>query len=205
MNRLTAYSLLLTAFFLSGCVTRVTPYEADRVDQEIKGNRGVVRGKAAPATKTDRKKTKTMYNIEVELSSRHDDEISERKDSDVTGNQGYMVRKGVSKDRQAVSAPKSKSTSTLKGFGAPRTPQVVYQAPATSEGKYKKEKGSGAIVEKEDRQPRVYVVEKGDTLQKISKKMYGTTKKWNRIYDANKGILKSPDMIKVGQELVIPE
>jgi len=205
MSKFMAYGLLLTAFFVSGCVTRVTPYEADRVDQEMKGNRGVVRGRAAPATETDRKKTKTMYNIEVELSSRHDDTVSERKDSDVTGNQGYMVRKGVSKDRQAVSAPKSKNASTLKGFGAPRTPQVVYQKPTASEGKYKKEKGSGAIVEKEGMGPRVYVVEKGDTLQKISKKMYGTTKKWKRIYDANKGILKSPDMIKAGQELVIPE
>ncbi len=205
MNKFVAYSLLLTAFILSGCVTRVTPYEADRVDQEIKGNRGVVRGKAAPAPETDRKKTKTMYNIEIELSSRHDDKISERKDTGVYGNRGYMVKKSIPEDKKAVSAPKRKKTTTLMGFGAPRTPQVVYQKPGASEKKYKKEKGSGAIVEKEAKEPKVYVVEKGDTLQKISKKMYGTTRKWKRIYDANRDILKSPDMIKAGQELVIPE
>lgn len=49
-----------------------------------------------------------------------------------------------------------------------------------------------------------YTVQKGDTLQKISKKFYGTTKKWNKIYEANKDTLKAPDKIRVGQVLNIP-
>ncbi|MCX7662077.1 MAG: LysM peptidoglycan-binding domain-containing protein, partial [Candidatus Omnitrophica bacterium] len=44
----------------------------------------------------------------------------------------------------------------------------------------------------------------GDTLQKISLKFYGTTKKWKRIFNANKDIIKSPDKIYPGQVINIP-
>jgi nucleoid-associated protein YgaU len=47
-----------------------------------------------------------------------------------------------------------------------------------------------------------YTVKKGDTLQKISKKFYGTTKRWNKIYKAND--LKSQNKIYPGQVLNIP-
>lgn len=49
-----------------------------------------------------------------------------------------------------------------------------------------------------------YTVQKNDTLQKISKKFYGTTKKWAKIYEANKDTLKGPDKIYPGKTLNIP-
>lgn len=49
-----------------------------------------------------------------------------------------------------------------------------------------------------------YTVAKNDTLQKISKKFYGTTKKWMKIYDANKDLLRGPDKVYPGQVLNIP-
>jgi LysM repeat protein len=49
-----------------------------------------------------------------------------------------------------------------------------------------------------------YTVQKNDTLQKISKKFYGTTKKWHSIYEANQDVLKSPNNIYPGQTLSIP-
>jgi len=55
------------------------------------------------------------------------------------------------------------------------------------------------------RSERIYVVRKGDTLQKISQRFYGTTRNWRRIYEANRSTLtKGPDMIQVGMRLVIP-
>jgi nucleoid-associated protein YgaU len=51
---------------------------------------------------------------------------------------------------------------------------------------------------------RVHVVEKGDTLQAIALKYYGTRSAWTKIYEANKGVLPNRDQIKVGQQLVIP-
>jgi nucleoid-associated protein YgaU len=50
-----------------------------------------------------------------------------------------------------------------------------------------------------------YKVEKNDTLQKISQKFYGTTRKWPKIYEANRDTLKAPDKVYPGQILNIPE
>jgi len=50
-----------------------------------------------------------------------------------------------------------------------------------------------------------YTVSKNDTLQKISKKFYGTSKNWMKIYEANKDVLKGPDKVYPGQVLRIPE
>ncbi|MCK6448209.1 MAG: LysM peptidoglycan-binding domain-containing protein [Planctomycetes bacterium] len=50
-----------------------------------------------------------------------------------------------------------------------------------------------------------YTVAKGDVLSTISQKVYGTSKKWQKIYDANRDVLKDPNALKVGMKLRIPE
>lgn len=50
---------------------------------------------------------------------------------------------------------------------------------------------------------KTHTVAKGETLGDISKKHFGTTKNWKKIVEANPGI--SPENLKVGQKLVIPE
>jgi len=52
---------------------------------------------------------------------------------------------------------------------------------------------------------RTYVVVSGDSLSKIAKHQYGDAQKWSRIYEANRNIIKDPDLIYPGQELRIPE
>lgn len=49
-----------------------------------------------------------------------------------------------------------------------------------------------------------HTVEKGETLGKIAKQYYGSASKYNAIFKANTNILKNPDVIHPGQELVIP-
>ena len=49
-----------------------------------------------------------------------------------------------------------------------------------------------------------YTVVKGDTLSKISKQYYGDPNKYPKIFEANKPMLKSPDLIYPGQMLRIP-
>lgn len=45
----------------------------------------------------------------------------------------------------------------------------------------------------------------GDTLSAISKQVYGNANLYNKIFEANKPMLKSPDKIYPGQVLRIPE
>lgn len=53
--------------------------------------------------------------------------------------------------------------------------------------------------------PKTYVIQKGDTLSKISQKFYGTTKKWKSIYDANRDKIHNINNLKVGSQIVIPD
>lgn len=53
-------------------------------------------------------------------------------------------------------------------------------------------------------QGQFYTVAKGDTLSKIAKQHYGDANAYNRIFEANRPLLKDPDEIYPGQVLRIP-
>lgn len=53
-------------------------------------------------------------------------------------------------------------------------------------------------------QTKTYTVKKGDTLWGIAKKYYGNGAKYPTIYNANKGKIKNPNLIYVGQVFTIP-
>jgi nucleoid-associated protein YgaU len=52
---------------------------------------------------------------------------------------------------------------------------------------------------------RRYTVQSGDTLSKISREFYGDPNQYTKIFNANRSVLKDPNTIHPGQELVIPE
>ena len=57
--------------------------------------------------------------------------------------------------------------------------------------------------------PKIYVVNEGDNLADIAKKFYGPQEgnkriNINKIFEANRQLLRSPDEIYVGQKLLIP-
>ncbi len=49
-----------------------------------------------------------------------------------------------------------------------------------------------------------YTVKEGDYLKKIAKEVYGNASEWETIYNANKDIIKNPNLIYKGQVLTIP-
>lgn len=49
-----------------------------------------------------------------------------------------------------------------------------------------------------------YTVVAGDSLSRIAKREYGDANAWTRIYEANRDIIKDPDLIYPGQTLKIP-
>ncbi|MDB6444977.1 MULTISPECIES: peptidoglycan-binding protein LysM [Pseudomonas] len=52
---------------------------------------------------------------------------------------------------------------------------------------------------------RFVTVKKGDTLSAIAKREYGDANQYNKIFEANKPMLKHPDKIYPGQTLRIPQ
>jgi nucleoid-associated protein YgaU len=59
-------------------------------------------------------------------------------------------------------------------------------------------------VDQSEPEAQFYTVVKGDNLSKISKQFYGDPNKYMNIFEANKPMLKSPDLIYPGQMLRIP-
>lgn len=205
MKKLMFYGLMLAVFFLSGCVMRVSSREVDRVDQKIVGNRGFIFGKAATLPEKGKQKTKTIYDVEIELGSPYDIKREKTEDGpSAEGNKGYVQKKDVYE--KETTPLKTQDTTLRQGVPLyPGKPQVIYQKPAVDIGKTKDTVQTSKTPGKETGSPQeTYMVEEGDTLQKISKKFYGTTRQWKKIYEANKEVLKSPDMIKPGQRLLIP-
>ncbi|MBU1006330.1 MAG: LysM peptidoglycan-binding domain-containing protein [Candidatus Omnitrophica bacterium] len=135
-----------------------------------------------------------MYRLEIELPPK-DGQGASVETKTTKGNKGYLTGSKTTKEKAEYMTKKSNGRVILE----PMKPRVIYQevaSPVSSPAKKDK------AVEKST---RTYVVQKGDTLQKISDKVYGTTKNWKKIFNANKKTLKDPNKIKLGQKLIIPE
>ena len=139
----------------------------------------------------------------------------DRVDQDTTsGNRGFLMGKPSTEDSTA-----KKSTREIRVFevelgksydvkhkGVPVTSQEQ-SVPANVETNNREsmETASGIEPAGAGVSYQKYTVGKNDTLQKISKKFYGTSKKWMKIYNANTDVLKGPDKVYPGQVLNIPD
>ena len=143
--------------------------------------------------------------------------IKPRLDQDLSGgNRGYIF--GNIPPQEDVKREKTRQTykfeielsNPLKRKNKVAKPVVVERDVALSGVSFKGDSRgesfvtSGDLNIKEDLGFELYTVGKGDTLQKISNKFYGTTRKWQKIYEANKDVLKGPDRLYPGQEIKIP-
>lgn len=51
---------------------------------------------------------------------------------------------------------------------------------------------------------RTYVVKAGETLGVISKKVYGTTKHWKQLHEANRDVIPDPARMRAGTKIRLP-
>ena len=88
-----------------------------------------------------------------------------------------------------VAAPHAHAAATRSagaGTAQARTDAVVVRAQASAQA------------------TRRYTVQRGDTLSSIAQRFYGSAGDWNRLYAANRSVLRNPNMIFPGQVLAIP-
>jgi acetyl esterase/lipase/phage tail protein X len=55
------------------------------------------------------------------------------------------------------------------------------------------------------RPQRFHIVRQGETLSEISYKYYGSTGKWRKIFEANRGTVKDANTVRSGTKLIIPD
>ncbi len=160
LNILTVF-VFSGVLMLTGCI-RTYKTVKDRPDQDLsEGNHGYLYGKAPEIDTANRKTTRQIQVVEVEIRNPF---AADKK----------QKAAAVSAQKTVILAPAEESIVT----------------------------SSGSTLSAQSFQS--YTVEKNDTLQKISQKFYGTTKKWKKIFNANQGALKTPDKLYPGQSLNIP-
>ena len=130
----------------------------------------------------------------------------DRVDQDLSvGNRGFLMGSAPAEN---LTLRKNTRTVRVFEFEFGKTYPTAKQAPISAPLIADKE----SLVETAALEPlavsttgQKYTVGKKDTLQKISKKFYGTSKNWMKIYNANKNTLKGPNNVYPGQVLNIPE
>ncbi len=143
----------------------------------------------------------------------------ERVDQNLAGNRGFFAgspsAEQLAKDSERRMTRKTYVAEVEVGlpYKAKKKGAKVEKAPSMQK-EIVEEQAPDALIQEAPAQEEgvsesvkitTYTVERNDTLQKISLKVFGTTKKWKKIFDANSDVLKSPDRIYAGQVLKIPQ
>lgn len=169
----------------SGVQVRTYIEDRKRVDQELRGNAGYLTGMAKKAPGTT-KATRKVYVVEVATKDKVPPGLTQEE---------KKYQKDIPQDLLKEHRKRVKKTPL------PYEPEI--QLPSFDdiedvqiEKKQEKAFIPSSIV--------AYTVEKDDTLQKISKKFYGSYSKWPRIYENNKELITSPDHIKPGITIQVP-
>jgi len=185
-------ALLSLVVFAAGCGIEAKTYVMDkpRVGIDLtSGNGGCIYGKCPPQTIS--KPTRRTYVLEL---TRPVPESEVQK----------LEQTAVTAIIDTPSAPPASSDSTAPAAAADSAPAavpaepvipVIGDQPAAAVASSDQGSAAGA---------QTYTVQKDDTLQKISKKLFGSYGKWYKIYEANKDKIKNPNFVKPGTVLNIP-
>lgn len=113
--------------------------------------------------------------------------------------QARGVRQSTTSSRDQVASTQSQNQSFTRLespnllSGTRATPPVAQQQPSREEN-----------ITLRPPPAETYTVQSGDSLYKISKKVYGTSSRYLDIYQANRDQMSSPSAVRVGQVLRIP-
>ena len=168
-------STLSLVTLLSGCVSiKAHIVDRPRVDQELPAG--------AEEQYPNREKTRQVIVIDVDKKN------APEAGAAVGTPELKTSGKTTEGQSQVVTAPKATTVVHDDNFTFPKMDTKTLNQGATT--------AQGALEQ--------YTVQKDDTLQKISKKLYGSYSKWTVIYDANRDVIKDPNFLKPGKILKIP-
>jgi nucleoid-associated protein YgaU len=191
-NVLKGLSVILGVLFLYGCAAtdnvEVRRYieVKDRIDQDMEeGNAGYISGTPQADDRSEIRKTRKIYVVEVSKSPKEAEEVIVESD-DAAMNATEPSDEDVEYESEDTLDTLELNEDTQDTMT--ESENLTTDMPAAS---------SSAMVE--------YTIQKDDTLQKISKKFYNSFSKWSKIYEANKDVIGDPDRIKAGTVIKIPQ
>ena len=189
-------ALIILVVFAAGCGIEAKTYvmTKDRVGlDQGNGNGGCVVGKCPPAPEPQ-EKTRKVYVLEF---TKPVPESEVRKIEESAVNAITSTPEPSAASPSVDNAPAAPGSTQPAVSNQPVIP-VIGDEPAPAAPSVAADQASvGAQVQS-------YTVLKDDTLQKISKKVFGSYGKWYKIYEANKKKIKNPNILKPGTVLDIP-
>jgi len=192
-NVLKGLGVILGVLFLYGCTAtkdvEVRHYidVKDRIDQNMEGgNAGFIAGTPQPEDRSEIRKTRKIYVLEVSKGEAAEDEETVVVESD----DAVMDRSGFQDEDLGYESGERIEKMKLRDDSV----DTMMELGDVDMGK--SFAPSSSVVE--------YTIQKDDTLQKISKKFYGSFSKWSKIYELNKDVIDDPDRIKPGVVIQIP-
>jgi nucleoid-associated protein YgaU len=192
-------ALIALVVFAAGCglETRTYVITKDRVGlDQGNGNGGCVMGKCPPPP-APAETTRKVYVLEI---TKPVPESQVRKIEETAVN--AIVDTSASPDAAAVESAPAASGNPQSAVSSQAVVPVVGELPGTATTA--EPSTPPAVQNAGSVQAGTYTVQKDDTLQKISKKVFGTYSKWYKIYQANKDKIKNPNFVKPGTVLTIP-
>ena len=176
-----------------GITTKAYIADKDRVDQNMEGNFGYLAGTPKPEDRSKLKKTRKIYVMEFIKEPPEDAEVTTTT-TETSVAPSKENKSQASREEARAEEPQGR-TVELPNFDEERS---VSHESATAAGKTVEEPAASTGEAKE------YVIEKDDTLQKISKKFYNSYSKWPKIFEANKNVISNPNRLKPGVKIQIP-
>lgn len=192
MFRILLSVLIMTLGFgcsSSGVKVRAYKQDKQRIDQQVEGASGNWENAPEAVVKAN-KDTRKIYVLEVTHGT-DTVEKTQMMEEEETAQQSVVN----SSDKKITET--KKSVSQVPDISIPAFDDIVIDADDIDSNTGDIENQNSEFID--------YKVEKDDTLQKISKKFYGSFSKWPRIYEANRAKIKNPDSIKPGITIRIPK
>jgi len=134
-------------------------------------------------------------------------DLSIMKELDSSGFIDRLYKSGavakVAPKAEPVAAPASAKPPVIEAKTKPlateeKSKLAAKQVPATSD------KAPVSAPMPKSTGSQQYVVKAGDTLGRLSEQFYSSPNKWEKIFEANKDVLKNPNYIYIGMKLIIP-
>lgn len=153
-----------------------------------------------------------VFNKDEEAAEKIRDHIQEAgvgiKDFTVDFEMSQVTLKGS----VASKADKEKAVliaGNIEGVGEVFANDLIVDAPAPAATDTADAAGSAkpvnAPVGEAAEETEFYVIQAGDTLGKIAKRVYGDAMQYPKIFEANREVIEDPDKIFVGQKIRLPK
>lgn len=146
-----------------------------------------------------------LFNFVKEAGEKLWDAVSGHDDKDAQAKkvQEHLTKTGIpDADKVNVQVADGKATVTGDGLSQEAKEKILVAVGNIAGIASVDDQVKPATPAKES---QFYTVKSGDTLSAISKQFYGDANQYNKIFEANKPMLKSPEKIYPGQVLRIPE